>query len=174
MHAGYDLWLPVASAGYEPSVYANYYSQPFVADFIGTSGNTTVQQLAVTVQSSADAGTYDNTAAYGAFEGGELRRVAIANLEYWNATSSGTDRRKSSVDLSVPDGVTQVHVDRLGSPKGAGADASTITYAGSQWTYASGGEEVTGVRTDSTTVTVTDGIATVHVWDSEAILVTIQ
>lgn len=30
------MWLPVASAGMPAQVFANYYSQPFVADFIGT------------------------------------------------------------------------------------------------------------------------------------------
>ncbi|GAP85433.2 putative glycoside hydrolase family 79 protein [Rosellinia necatrix] len=34
MHAGYNMWLPVASAGKPAQVFSNYYSQPFVADFI--------------------------------------------------------------------------------------------------------------------------------------------
>jgi hypothetical protein len=175
MHAGYDLWLPVASAGYQPHVFANYYSQPFVADFIGSSGKTTVQQLDVTVFSSDAAADsrYAHLAAYGAFEDATLQRVALTNLQYWNASGSGsgTARTLTAVDLHVPSGVASVHVDRLGSPRGAGADADSITYAGSQWTYASGGAEVAGVRNDSTTVDVVDGVATVHVWDSEAILV---
>ncbi|KAK9416313.1 hypothetical protein SUNI508_01730 [Seiridium unicorne] len=168
MHAGYDMWLPVASAGVAAQVFANYYSQPFVADFIGSSGNTTVQELNIT---GGDA--KPNLTGYGAFEGDDLKRIAIANLQYWNETSSGTTRVATSIDLSVPDGTTEVIIDRLGSPVGAGAGAGTITYAGSQWTYESLGAEVKGVRNDSSTVQVVDGIATISVYDSEAILVSL-
>lgn len=166
MHAGYDLWLPVSSAGMDAQVYANFYSQPFVADFIGTGGTTTAQKVNITGGEDKP-----NLAAYAAFESGELRRIAIANLQYWNETSSGSTRSAVSIDLSVPGGVTEVKIDRLGSPVGAGAGADTITYAGSQWTYGSLGVEVTGVRNDSSVVTVVDSIVTVSVFDSEAILV---
>lgn len=166
MHAGYDLWLPIASAGLPAQVFANFYSQPFVADFIGTSGETTVQKLTITGGEAQP-----NLAGYAAFEAGALKRVAFANLQYWNQSSSGTERSTVSIDLSVPEGVAEVRVDKLGSPLGAGADSATITYAGSQWTYASQGDEVTGVRNDSETIQVVDGVATVSVLDSEAILV---
>ncbi|KAI0170236.1 beta-glucuronidase [Pestalotiopsis sp. NC0098] len=166
MHAGYNLWLPVASAGFEAQVFANFYSQPFVADFIGTSGEAKVQQLDI------DGGeTQTNLAAYGAFEGGALKRVAIMNLQYWNETSSGTHRPSTSIDLSVPGNVTQVTVDRLTSPAGAGAGADTITYAGSQWTYESLGLEVQGIRNNSSILDVTDGAVTISINDSEALLV---
>ncbi|KAI4597231.1 hypothetical protein KJ359_004744 [Pestalotiopsis sp. 9143b] len=166
MHAGYDLWLPIASAGFEAQVFANFYSQPFVADFIGTSGNATVQELDLIGREDKP-----NLAAYGAFESGTLKRVAIMNLQYWNETSSGTDRPSTSICLSVPDDVTQVTVDRLSSPAGAGAGADTITYAGSQWTYESLGLEVQGVRNDSSTLDVPDGVVTINIYDSEALLI---
>jgi hypothetical protein len=166
MHAGYDMWLPVASAGMEAQVFANFYSQPFVADFIGTSGAATVQKLDISGGS-----TKPNLAAYGAFESGVLKRVAIANLQYWNETSSGTTRPTTSIAISVPAGTTQVTVDKLGSPVGAGAGADTITYAGSQWTYESLGVEVQGVRNDSSTVEAVNSVVTVSVYDSEALLI---
>ncbi|KAH8195530.1 hypothetical protein TruAng_010315 [Truncatella angustata] len=165
MHAGYDMWLPVASAGVEAQVFANFYSQPFVADFIGSSGATTTQRLSIT-----GGETSPNLAAYGAFENEVLKRIAIANLQYWNQTSSGTPRPSTSIDLYVPDGVTEVSVARLTSPIGAGAGADTITYAGSQWTYESLGNEVEGVRNDSLIIEVQGGIVTVSVSDSEALL----
>ncbi|KAI0126760.1 hypothetical protein BJ170DRAFT_629872 [Xylariales sp. AK1849] len=169
MHAGYDLWLPVASAGLDAQVFANYYSQPFAADFIGTSGKTTVKHLDI---SGGDA--KPNLAAYAAFEAGTLKRIAVANLQYWNESSSGTTRPQVSIDISVPKDVTEVKVDTLGSPVGAGAGAPSITYAGSQWTYASLGTEVTGVRNDSSMIEVVDGIVTIKVFDSEAILMSLH
>jgi hypothetical protein len=166
MHAGYDMWLPIASAGVPAQVFANYYSQPFVADFIGTSGQATVQSLAITGGTA-----HPNLAAYAAFEAGALERIAIVNLEYWNQTSSGTTRPQTTIDVGVPEGVSEVTVVKLGSALGAGADASTITYAGSQWTYASLGKEVTGVADDTETLPAVARIATVTIQDSEAIMI---
>ncbi|KAI2630180.1 glycoside hydrolase family 79 protein [Hypomontagnella submonticulosa] len=166
MHAGYDLWLPVASAGHEAQVFSNFYSQPFVADFIGASGKTRVAQLQV----SGD-NVPANLAVYGAYEGDVAKRIAITNLNYWNKTSSEGDRPSVTLDLSVPKGVKSVKVYHLNSPLGAGAGADTITYGGSQWTYKSLGKEVKNVRKDTETITVKDGVAKVTVQSSEAALV---
>lgn len=159
------MWLPVEYLGIAPHVTANFYSQPLVADFIGSSGATTMAQLNVTP-------AQDSVAAYAAFESGVPKRVAVVNLDYWNSASSGTDRDSVSVELSVPSDVSTVTVDHLSSPDGAGADATTITYGGSQWTYDSLGQEVTGVRDDTEELTVVDGIVTVTVNASSAVLVT--
>lgn len=158
------MWLPVEYLGMAPHVTANYYSQPFIGDFIGSTGETTMVQLNITP-------AQDNIAAYAAFDAGSPKRVAVVNLNYWNETSSGTDRSSASIDLSVPTDVTTVTVAHLSSPAGAGADATTITYGGSQWTYESAGQEVTGVRDDTETLTVSDGVVTVNVNASSAILV---
>jgi hypothetical protein len=168
MHAGYNLWLPVASAGLPAQVFANYYSQPFVADFVGSSGVTRVAKLDVDNGDSTP-----NLAAYGAFEDGTAKRVAIANLGYWNRTSSGIERPVAEVDVQLPasSDATTVRVTHLSSPDGAGAPADTITYAGSQWTYESLGKEVEGVRDDTEDVPVEDGVARVRVPSSEAVII---
>ncbi|KAI0893678.1 glycoside hydrolase family 79 protein [Annulohypoxylon nitens] len=166
MHAGYDLWLPVASAGYDAQVFSNFYSQPFVADFIGSSGKTQVAKLDISGSNPPA-----NVAVYGAYEDNVAKRIAITNLNYWNKTSSGTDRPSVTLDLSVPDGVESVKVYYLSSPLGAGAAADNITYAGSQWTYESLGEEVKNVVNDTKNITVSDGVASVTVQNSEAVLV---
>ncbi|KAI1375335.1 glycoside hydrolase family 79 protein [Hypoxylon crocopeplum] len=166
MHAGYDLWLPVASAGHEAQVFSNFYSQPFVADFIGSSGKAMVAQLNT---SGGDAPT--NVAAYVAYENNIAKRVAITNLNYWNQTSSGSERPSVVLDLSIPQGLKSVTVYHLNSPLGAGAGADTITYGGSQWTYESLGTEVQNVRNDTERITVKEGVASVTVQSSEAVLV---
>lgn len=158
------MWLPVEYLGMAPHVTANFYSQPFIGDFIGSSGAATMVQLNVTP-------VQDNVAAYAAFESGTPKRVAVVNLNFWNETSSGTDRDSVSIELSVPSDVSTVTVDHLSSPAGAGADATTITYGGSQWTYESVGAEVTGVRDDTETLAVADGLVTITVNSSSAVLV---
>ncbi|RWA05185.1 hypothetical protein EKO27_g9921 [Xylaria grammica] len=171
MHAGYDLWLPVASAGLPAQVFSNYYSQPFLADFIvfyrtnpfaGDSGKTRVSQLSVDAS---------NVAAYVAYDDGALKRIAAVNMNYWNQTSSTGTRGSVTLDFKVPDDVTEVTVYHLNSPAGAGAAADSITYGGSQWTYESLGKEVKNVRRDTETVAVSDGSASVTIASSEAVLI---
>ncbi|KAI3322694.1 glycoside hydrolase family 79 protein [Xylariaceae sp. AK1471] len=162
MHAGYDMWLPVASAGLPAQVFSNYYSQPFVADFIGNSGKTRVSQLSVDAS---------NVAAYVAYDDGAPKRIAVVNMNYWNQTSSAEARGSVTLSFELPGDVAQVIVYHLNSPMGAGATADTITYGGSQWTYDSLGKEVRNVRQDTETVDVVDGTASVIVASSEAVLV---
>ncbi|KAI1433888.1 glycoside hydrolase family 79 protein [Xylaria sp. CBS 124048] len=200
MHSGYDMWLPVASAGMPAQVFSNYYSQPFVADFIvclsslshltrntkwnasrvkkeshaprqdvfilivsqGNTGKTRVSQLSVNVT---------NIAAYAAYDNGTPKRVAVVNMNYWNQTSSTEARGGITVNLGVPKGVRNVTVYHVNSPWGAGAAADTITYGGSQWTFDSLGEEVKNVRLDTEAVVVRNGVASVKVASSEAVLV---
>ncbi|KAI1152655.1 hypothetical protein F4825DRAFT_418297 [Nemania diffusa] len=163
MHAGYNMWLPVASAGLPAQVFSNYYSQPFVADFIGDSGKTRVAQLSLDDAS--------NVAAYVAYEDGAPKRIAVVNLNYWNQTSSIETRGSIALSFEVPGGVEQLTIYHLNSPAGAGAAADSITYGGSQWTYNSLGQEVKNVRQDTETVLVVNGAATVTVASSEAVLV---
>ncbi|KAI8629631.1 glycoside hydrolase family 79 protein [Xylariaceae sp. FL1651] len=175
MHSGFDMWLPVASAGLPAQVFANFYSQPFVADFMGgpssssgsSSSRTCVSRLSLDDDVAADG----NVAAYVAYDDGAPRRIAVVNMNYWNQTSSAGARGSVVLDFEVPADVTQVTVYHLNSPMGAGATADTITYGGSQWTYASLGKEVKNVRRDTETVAVVDGVASVTVASSEAVLV---
>lgn len=168
MHSGYDLWLPVASNGSQPQVFASYYAQPFVTDFVGSSGKAQVAELDITGE------TTGNWAGYAAFEDGVPKRLAFLNLNYWNSSSSTTARASQNITISVPDGVTSVTVDLLSSPLGAGASADTITYGGSQWTYESLGKEITGVRNDTQTLAAEDGEVTVTIYQSSAVLVHLE
>ncbi|TRX91398.1 hypothetical protein FHL15_007622 [Xylaria flabelliformis] len=158
----YSMALGVARINYQQimrmpaQVFSNYYSQPFLADFIG---KTRVSQLEV------DA---NNVAAYAAYEDGAPKRIAVVNMNYWNQTSSAEPRGSVTLNFEVPDDVAQVTAYHLNSPLGAGAAADTITYGGSQWTYESLGKEVKNVRQDTEIVAVVDGAAGVTVASSEA------
>lgn len=159
------MWLPVESAGEYPQVYSNYYAPILVGDFIGNSGSPTMAKI--------DTSGNLNISAYTAFEHGIAKRVAIVNMEYWNLTSSGTPRPAEKIQLKVPRDVKSVIVARLSSSYGAGADASTITYNGSQWTYESLGNEVPGVRDDGDRLDVVDNVASFTVDASSAVLVSL-
>ncbi|POS69078.1 beta-glucuronidase [Diaporthe helianthi] len=165
MHSGFDLWLPVASGGSGPQVFANYYAQPFVADFVGSSGRARVSELDITGE------TTGNLAGYAAFEDGVPKRLAFVNLNYWNSSSSATERASQTITVQLSADVTSVTVYLLSSPLGAGASADTITYGGSQWTYESLGQEVIGVRNDTQILHVEDGQVNITIDQSSAVLV---
>ena len=166
MHAGYNMWLPVASASQPAQVFSNYYSQPFLADFVGTSGKTRVAKIAVGNPSAAP-----NLAAYAAYEDGQVKRVVVANLDYWFDGVSTIARPFVELSLSVPSTTKSVTVTYLTSTQGAGAEAGTMSYADSQWTYASAGLEVKGVTKYTKTIVVTNGAVKINVNSSEAALV---
>ncbi|TGJ84548.1 hypothetical protein E0Z10_g4246 [Xylaria hypoxylon] len=148
-----------------PQVYASakyIRISPRAEDVDGDSGKTRVSQLSVDAS---------NVAAYAAYDDDALKRIAAVNMNYWNQTSSTEARGSVTLSFEVPDDVTEVTVYHLNSPAGAGAAADTITYGGSQWTYASLGKEVRNVRRDTETVAVSGGSASVTVGSSEAVLV---
>lgn len=165
MHSGFDLWLPQASGDSVPQVFASFYAQPFVTDFVGSSGTAQVAELDIENE------TTGNWAGYVAFEDGAPVRLAVLNMNYWNSSSSTAARASQTISIAVPDGVESVTVDLLSSPLGAGASADSITYAGSQWTYESLGLEVEGVRNDTQTLSVVDGAVSVTIYQSSAVLI---
>lgn len=160
------MWLPVKSAGEDPQVYSNYYAPILVGDFIGSSRSATMSRI--------DSSGNLNISAYAAFEDGVAKRVAIVNMEYWNLTSSGTARPAEKIQLKLPRNVNSVTIAKLNSPYGAGADASTITYNGSQWTYESLGKEVPGVRHDSAKINVIEDTASFTIDASSALLISLD
>lgn len=158
------MWLPVSSAGETQQVYSNYYAAMLVGDFISNTGNASM----AVIDTSADS----DLSAYAAFEGGEVKRVSIVNMNYWDGSSSSS-RASTEIQLSVPSSIQSVTVAKLTSSEGALANATTITYGGSQWTYESMGYEATGVTNDTETISVVDGVATVSVDASSAVLITL-
>ena len=168
MRALYGLWLPQESAGEPAQTWANFYAMPFVGDFIGnTGGKTKVLQLGISGQLDDQ-----NTVAYMAFNDTVPARLAIVNLQEWPKPqgSASTLRGSALFELhGLPQGRTIVR--HLSSPHGAHANASSITYGGSQWTYESGGRE-TPVVDDSIWFDVgSDGRGCVAVADSSAVLI---
>lgn len=160
MHSGYDMWLPLDSAGIPRQVFSNFYAMPFVGDFIGDGGGT----QAVPLQTGVD-----NVVAYASYADGKPVRIAVVNFVLWDEGTGGA-RPSKTLEFKLPKGFKEVKVDVLSSPQGAHASGDSITYAGSQWTSDSNGEEVKGVRDDSYTLSVKNGKVEVKVLASSAVL----
>lgn len=169
LSAPWNLWIPDESEMVKPQVLPNYYSQPFLADWIGNCGNTSVTEIKV------DGGKDDGgLSAYAAFEKGELTRVAIVNFDYWSNSTSNmttTERPVQTVRLALPDGVCNAVVQRLTAPGGAYANSS-LTWNDLQWTYPTGREEKVG--NTSLSLSVSNGGIDVPVAASEAVMVNLN
>ncbi|KAI1416862.1 hypothetical protein F5Y13DRAFT_204251 [Hypoxylon sp. FL1857] len=160
--ASLNMWRAVNSTAGPPVVSANFYSQPFVADFIGKGGNTQVAKLDV-----GDDGN-GTLVAYGAYESGKLARVALLNLDLWTA-NNGT---RSPVDFTLkglPGATKNVTVHQLSAPGGALANDS-LTYAGLEWTVESEGIDK-HVRDDSKVLDLNGTDVTISVNATSAVMV---
>lgn len=156
---GYQMWEPVESDFGPPLVRANYYSQPLVAEFIGTSGVTRVSEIQIN-------GT-ELMSAYVAYENDEPVRIAILNLELWIPDHG--ERPTAKIELTgLPSRVTSAAVHRLTAPEGAYAN-DTLSWRGLQWTYESNGQEVR-MGSDDETAEVKDGALSVLVEATSAVI----
>ena len=157
VYPGYQMWEPVPNEYTHPLVRPNYYSQPLVASFIGSSGTTTVSEIT----------SQEMLAAYAAFESSSLARVAIVNLDLWNNAGSRPVVRYTIDD--VPSGASSAHVQFLTAPEGAYA-TRTVTFDGLRYTYANQGLPVR-VLSDAMTIPVVKGSVTIPVNATSAALV---
>ncbi|KAF7799181.1 hypothetical protein EIP86_010412 [Pleurotus ostreatoroseus] len=155
----FSLWQPVQRNGRAPEVMPIYYGMLFAAEFLGRSGNVRVKEIG---------GHHDTLAAYAAYEGGNLARVAIVNLNLWE---QGKARTSTNVTLHVPSDVQNVTVRRLTSTVGAaGLDPRNVTWAGLVYTKANNGlGRLVGSASESVNVQGQDASLVVNA--SEAVIV---
>lgn len=158
----FALWHPQYNntAG---AVLPAFYAQIFAAEFIGSHGNVTVANI--------DLGQ-PHLSAYAAYEGANLARLAIINLELWDGHHESQEKRHSKqMLLHVPAGTDSVTLKRLTSPAGGVARSSNqITWGGMQWTYENEGRGE-NVSTGAERLTVKDGTVHIAVNASEAAMV---
>ncbi|KAI9716504.1 MAG: hypothetical protein M1828_007664 [Chrysothrix sp. TS-e1954] len=138
VNAGFSLWQPTTTGQYPAAVRAPYYAQPFIADFIGKSGATHVQNHNIALPGGKGPDPY--LSAYGGYESRNLARIAIVNLHLWSDITSAANsgpRPTVHTHLKVNKAVgSTVAVERLTAPHGAYASAQQgITWAGEQWDY---------------------------------------
>ncbi|KIV79657.1 hypothetical protein PV11_07206 [Exophiala sideris] len=160
---GYSAWVPVPSGGRQPYVRAPLYGQIFTADALGHHPQVQVKAL--------DADLPWNMSAYAFYEGCELAKYAIINLDEWNSTSS-YERPSQQIQLTVPNGETRVRVERL-TGDGASADQG-IEWAGLSWNYTDGRLLQSGEYHSEWLDVGQDGKATLTIPSTQAVLITLN
>lgn len=155
----YAAWSPSNPMQTKPP----YYGKLAASTFLGDSSKVQVQPIAV-------CGSVDVNAGYGAYEGGELKRMAVLNLKEYDAGSS-TTRGQRKQKLKVQAGSSWT-VMRLTAP-GARSQAD-ITFNGFAYEAASLGKPVRVAGRASGEVVKADGKGNlfVTVADSEAVVLT--
>ncbi|KAI1460255.1 hypothetical protein F4805DRAFT_416980 [Annulohypoxylon moriforme] len=159
--ASLNMWRAVDSNAGPASVSANFYSQPFIADFISKGGNTQVAKLDVGDDSKG------TLTAYAAYESGKLARIALLNLDLWTS-QNGTRTPVEFTLKGLPTSSKQAKVHHLSAPGGALAKDG-LTYAGLQWTKESNGIGQQ-VKNDSSVLELNGTDVTVRVNATSAIM----
>jgi hypothetical protein len=158
VHPGFNMWQPVASKWGPAKVQPNYYSQPFVADFISRTPPRVVE-ISMPGQ--------DVLSAYTGYQNGKLAKLAFVNMNLWN----GQGRRPSGkFNLNgLPKGVKSAKIHYLTAKEGSMATTG-LTYKGMQWAVGSGGLGFK-VLNDTVEVKVVDGKVGIPVQATSAALV---
>lgn len=155
---GFNMWEPVQSRWGPPLVRANYYSQPFIGDFISRTPPR-VANIPIPGQ--------DVLSAYGGYVNGVLNKIVFVNMNLWYGQGK---RPSGKFNLAgLPDDVKKAKIHYLTAKEGAEAN-NTLTYKGLRWTYGSGGLGFK-VLNDSLVVDVRDGRLAVPVDATSAALV---
>lgn len=115
----------------------------------------------------------DHLSAYAAYESDQLSRLAIVNLNLWDAEDDDDERPTTTFDLGTLDGFESATVELMTAPGGATTNEN-ITIAGMSYDYEQGQGKGVSVGDDIVeTIEPGDGESfTVEVGASEAVIVT--
>lgn len=168
--SNHSLWVPVPGVTgptSQPQVGAPFYAQPYVADFVGNAAASTT----VVEQDLND----PMLTAYAAYEGSKLVRIAIVNLVAWSEGMNQGSRPATTIQIPVPKTVTKTQLARLTAADGAysrGIDVNgqAITYAGQYWSKTHGNGVTQGSATFENPSVGSNGVVTVTVNASEAVI----
>lgn len=172
----YGSWQPVpkstrdgvSGAASPPTTNPPYYGQVMVAKALGSSRDTRIKNIPL-------AG--DTNAAYAVFDGDQLARLVVLNMQAFNTTSSSGGRPKRGYKFQVPAsdsddgaGTLRARVERLTA---AGSDAETgITLGGISYDYSLQQGKPVVLDDREEIVVVEGGMLDVEVEDSSAALLT--
>ncbi|TAQ87643.1 hypothetical protein B7494_g4032 [Chlorociboria aeruginascens] len=174
MHQGTDYryasWQPLKTEKTSIGTKSPYYGNIAVAAFLGNLSTDNVQIANIQLENELEA-------AYAAYVDGNLKKIALINMHAYNYTVNGTTdipnpiaRPSTEYQFSVGNENGTVCIQRLYAN---GSDAITgVTWDG--WSYNWELDEGRPVRLTNVTIgetaTLSDGVVTVQVEDSSAVV----
>jgi hypothetical protein len=172
MHQGSDYryasWQPVETENTTLGTKPPYYGNVFVAAMVHGESNVQITDLPLSNETEA---------AYAAYVGGKLARIAVVNLVEYNYTDSDptAPRPSASYDFQLPSEFKSVSVQRL-LANGSNA-LSGITWDGYSYNYElEGGKPVRlgNVTVGETARADKNGVVTIDVPYSSAVMLTVD
>ncbi|OIW32796.1 glycoside hydrolase family 79 protein [Coniochaeta ligniaria NRRL 30616] len=164
--APYSAWAPVPSGGNQPTTLPPYYGKLAAARFLSASNSTAVEEIALS------SSPYES--AYAAYTSGHLARIAVLNMNQYNATSA-SQRPSTTYTFLVGNRLVGSSwlVEKLAAP---GSDVKTgVTFAGYKYEYSSLGNGV-NMKSNCPKEVVkvgSNGELSVRVKDSQAVVLTL-
>ncbi|KAF8313085.1 hypothetical protein DL93DRAFT_2156373 [Clavulina sp. PMI_390] len=152
-----------------PHIQPEYYAPIVVANFLGSAHTSHISEL--TIPASSPASSY--LSAYAAYESGSsvLNRAVLINLNPFLSTSNATQSARPSTTVSLSLGTSKLpHLLNVRRLKiGYTDDTSGLSFGGVSYETSNG--RPSGKPVVETVKVGSDGIASVVVSDSEAVLV---
>ena len=159
----YASWQPILNKGIGPTTKPPYYGQIMVATALGRSENMRIRNIPLSGHSEA---------AYALFDDSKLSKLVVLNMEAFNSTSDADSRSSQEYKFKVSGNSKSANVLRLIAP---GSDVeNNVTFGGVSYDYEL--EKGNAVVLDDTeeTVEIEDGVLSITVPDSSAVLVTLD
>lgn len=159
----YASWQPILNKGIGPTTKPPYYGQIMVATALGRSENMRIRNIPLSGHSEA---------AYALFDDSKLSKLVVLNMEAFNSTSDADSRSSQEYKFKVSGNSKSANVLRLIAP---GSDVeNNVTFGGVSYDYEL--EKGNAVVLDDTeeTVEIEDGVLSITVPDSSAVLLTLD
>ncbi|ODM18946.1 hypothetical protein SI65_05563 [Aspergillus cristatus] len=158
----YASWQPILNKGIAPSTKPPYYGQIMVATALGRSENMHQQHPSLE----------HTDAAYALFDNTKLSKLVVLNMKAFNSTSGADSRSSREYKFKVPGDSKGAKVQRLIAP---GSDVEKdVTFGGVSYDYELEKGNAVVVDDMEENVEIEDGVLSITLPDSSAVLLTLN
>ena len=157
----YASWQPILNKGIPPTTKPPYYGQIMVATALGKSDSMRISNIPL---------SGDTEAAYALFDGEDLSKLVVLNLQAFNETSDAASRPSRKYQFKIPENYESASVERLTAP---GSDSEKdVTFGGVSYDYDLKMGQPVVVDAGKETAEIDDGVLSITLPDSSGVLVT--
>lgn len=159
----YASWQPILNKGIAPTTKPPYYGQIMVATALGRSENMRISNIPLSTHTDAAYALFDNT---------KLSKLVVLNMKAFNSTSGADSRSSQEYKFKVPEHLRSAKVQRLIAP---GSDVEKdVTFGGVSYDYELEKGNAVVVDDMEESVGIEDGVLSITLPDSSAVLLTLN
>lgn len=159
----YASWQPILNKKIAPTTKPPYYGQIMVATALGRSENMRIRNIPLSGH---------NEAAYALFDDSKLSKLVVLNMEAFNSTSGADFRSIQEYKFKISGNLKSAKAQRLIAP---GSDVEkNVTFGGVSYDYELEKGNAVIVDDMEETVEIEDGVLSITVPHSSAVLLTLS